>query len=140
MWLTTIVFGLALIALGPIGYVVPEVKSPTAFIPSAFGAVLVICGVLARKDQFRKHAMHAAAAIALIGFVIPAVMAGPKLPQLISEGKVLRANGSDASFAIIMQTIMAAICLIFVLLCVNSFFKARLARRKVGLPDPNALP
>ena len=129
MWLITIVFGGILGLLGIYGYAESDRRSLTALIPCAFGVVLLICGGLSRSPLYRKHAMHVAVLVGLIGFVMPAIMAVPKLPSVISDGNVLRADGSDASRAIIMQTIMAAICLVFVILCVNSFIQARRARR-----------
>ena len=149
MWLLTILLGVVLIALGGVGCALTAqsnglefalTKGLTALIPAAFGAVLVVCGVLARKEHLRKHVMHAASAVGLIGFVIPAFMAGPKLPTLLSQGHVARADGSDATLAVEMQTIMAVICLAFVALCVNSFVQARLMRRKMGKPDPQTRP
>jgi hypothetical protein len=128
VWFITIVFGVALGALGSYGYVTSDTKSLTALIPSAFGAVLFICGVLARNDHWRKHVMHAAVLVGLIGFLIPAIRVAMKLPE---SSEPLYNNK-----ALLMQTIMAAICLVFVLLCINSFVQARLARRKVGLPGP----
>jgi hypothetical protein len=130
MWLITILFGAALGALGAYGYAASDRQSLTALIPSAFGTVLMICGALARSDKLRKHAMHGAAAIGLIGLVSTAAMAVPKLPALLSEGKVTRANGTDATLAVEMQASMAALCLVFVGLCINSFVQARLARSK----------
>ena len=136
MWMLTIVFGAALAALGLGGYA--WTGAVTSLIPAGFGLVLALCGALAAKEELRKHAMHAAAAVGLIGFLIPAVMAGPKLPALLSQGHVARADGSDATRAVVMQLVMALICLAFVALCVNSFVQARLLRRKVGTPDPHA--
>jgi cytochrome bd-type quinol oxidase subunit 2 len=140
MWWITILFGVALGAVGGYGYAASESHSPTALIPAAFGAVLLICGALAASDKMRKHAMHAAAMVGLLGLIGGAVMAVPKLPKLLSEGKVTRADGSDATLAVEMQSLMAVLCLVFVGLCVNSFVQARLLRRKVGQPDPHAQP
>ena len=123
MWLITIVFGLALFALGPIGNPTFEMKSLTAFIPTAFGAGLVICGVLARNDHLRKQAMHGAVLVGLIGFLIGAIRLAMKLPSVLSEGKFLENR------AIQMTTIMTVLCLVFVGLCVNSFIQARRAHR-----------
>src|SRR5215467_9296051 len=64
----TIGFGLVLAALGVGGYVATGRTSLTALIPLAFGLVLVVCGALARREALRKHAMHAAAVLGLLGF------------------------------------------------------------------------
>ncbi|MBV8203231.1 MAG: hypothetical protein JOZ15_21665, partial [Acidobacteria bacterium] len=65
----TIGFGLALSALGIAGYVASNGVSPTALIPLAFGLLLIVCGVLARREALLKHAMHAAAVLGLLGFL-----------------------------------------------------------------------
>jgi hypothetical protein len=41
----------------------------TALIPAFFGLPLVILGVLALQEGWRKHAMHAAVVVGLIGFL-----------------------------------------------------------------------
>jgi hypothetical protein len=123
----SIVFGLLLILVGAVGFGVsyePDKPAPyTAFIPAAFGLVLVILGALARKDSLRKHAMHGAAMVALIGCIGAGVMGVPKLVTMISGGEVERPK------AVVAQIAMAALCLVFVLLCVKSFIDARRARR-----------
>src|SRR3954471_19647171 len=43
--------------------------SPTALIPSVVGTLLLGCGILASNPAYLKHAMHAAAALALLGFI-----------------------------------------------------------------------
>jgi hypothetical protein len=58
-------------------------------------------------------------------------MGFPKLPTLLSEGHVQRADGSDATTAVVVQLVMAVVCLAFVGLCVNSFVQAR-RRRAAG--------
>ena len=114
---TAIVSGILLILLGIIGYVFSIVDgntSLTALIPAAFGLVLAILGFAAKaKDDLRKHLMHAAVLVALIGFIIPA---GRVLSQIILI--VL-------SLANISQIAMALICLLFVILSVKSFINAR---------------
>ena len=42
--------------------------SVTALIPAFFGLPLVVLGFLARSESIRRHAMHAAAALALVGW------------------------------------------------------------------------
>src|SRR5262249_40612623 len=95
----------------------------TALIPAGFGVVLVILGALARKDSLRKHVMHLAAMVGLIGAIGAAVVGVPKLVTMLSGGEVERPK------AVIAQTAMAAICVVFVLLCIKSFVDARRRRR-----------
>jgi amino acid transporter len=129
----SIVFGMLLILVGVIGFGVsykPDEPPPyTAFIPAAFGLVLAILGVLARKDSLRKHAMHAAALVALIGCIGAGVMGVPKFVTMLSGNQVQRPN------AVIAQVVMAALCLVFVFLCIKSFFDAR-RRRASGEQEP----
>jgi hypothetical protein len=71
MPLLSIANGAALMALSVIGYVLkdPANSGRTALIPGAFGVLLVLCGVLALRESLRKHAMHVASAVALLGTV-----------------------------------------------------------------------
>jgi preprotein translocase subunit Sss1 len=114
---TSIVSGVLLILIGIIGYVFSLIDghtSLTALIPAAFGLLLVIFGFAAKsKENLRKHLMHAAVLVGLLGFLIPAW-------RLIS-----RMNDLTVSLAVLSQAAMALICLVFVILCVNSFIAVR---------------
>ena len=113
-------FGLALSALGPIGYFFAEGKgSPTAFIPTAFGVLLIVCGALAFDEKKLKHAMHGAATVGLLGFVLGAGRVGMVLAQ-----------GKPFGWAAQMVTTMSVLCAVFVGLCVKSFIDVRKAREK----------
>ena len=67
MTTTTRYFGLLLIVLGVASYMLTGRTSVTALIPAIFGAVLLICSLVALNEPARKHAMHAAVAVGLIG-------------------------------------------------------------------------
>jgi hypothetical protein len=118
---TTLTFGVVLILLGLASYLLTGMVSLTALIPSAFGAVLALCGTIARDDRWRKHAMHAAVLIAVLGF-------GGTVPGLMKIGSVLDGT-AERPAAVIAQTIMAVLMLIYVLLAIRSFIAARAARR-----------
>lgn len=115
-------FGVALTVLGPVLWFMsdPNHQSPTAFIPSAFGILLVVLGLVARNEKYRMHAMHGAALVGLLGFVMPLgrVIYASTQPTFQFG---LAAGGSIA---------MAVLCAIFVGLCVKSFIDARIARKK----------
>ena len=119
---TSVIFGLLLAILGVSGYFgVPEAdRSSTALIPAGFGLVLIVLGVVARRDALRKHAMHAAAAAALVGCL---VAAGRFFYVLIWGG------GNVATTAGMSTATMAVLCGVFVALCVKSFIDARRARK-----------
>jgi hypothetical protein len=120
----TVVCGLVLVGVGLWGYL--DTSAPTALIPAGIGAVLVVLGLLALKESLLKHAMHAAAAVGLLSFVVTAVMGLPKLVKLLSGGEVARPK------AVISQSITAGVCAVFVALCVNSFVAARRRRKAAG--------
>ena len=91
--------------------------SPTALIPAAFGLVIAALGAAASSSEaLRKHLMHVAVVVALLGFVIPL-------------GRVLsKISEFTVSAASISQLAMSAICLIFVVLAIRSFVAARRER------------
>ena len=113
---TTIVIGVLLTLLGLGGYVLAGGISVTALIPAFFGLPLVLLGFLARSESLRKHAIHAAAALALVGwagavFSLMRTPAGPRSP-----------------IAVFSQSAMVVLTAIFVALCVRSFIAAKRAR------------
>lgn len=94
----------------------------TAWIPGFFGIALVACGWIAgRGPAARKHAMHVAAGIALLGAVLAGGRSIPALSKVISGDPDV--NRRAATFV----TLMAVLCVIYVLLSVFSFVQARRA-------------
>ena len=113
--------GVALILLGIAGYAASGAASLTALIPAAFGIALTVLGILARNERVRKHAMHGAALLAVIGFA--ATVSGlVRLFTLFGGGTVERPS------AVVAQSIMAVLCAVFVVMAVRSFILARRAR------------
>jgi prolipoprotein diacylglyceryltransferase len=117
---TSVVFGLLLTILGVYGFISTGMRHPTALIPAGVGLVLVVLGALARKESLRKHAMHAAAVVGLLGFFAGA---GRFLYEL-SAGKDVTGTAGLSTLT------MAVLCAVFVALCVKSFIDARRRRRK----------
>ena len=124
--------GVLLAGLGLFGFLSTGSEHPTALIPTYFGLVFFILGLLAFKDKLRKHAMHAAAVVGLLGFVGSAVMVVRKL----ATPTVVPLSGSSVpeqrSIALACQVIMAVLCGIFEALCVRSFIIARRNRAEPG--------
>jgi H+/Cl- antiporter ClcA len=89
----------------------------TALIPAGFGAALLACAVLVlAREDLRKHVMHLAAMIGLLGII------GGFVP-------IIRSGEFDLSKPAIKNGLtMSLICAIFVGLCVKSFIDARKAR------------
>lgn len=112
--------GVVLIVLGLAGFMATGSAHPTALIPSAFGLVIGILGLVARFGGagVRKHTMHAAAAVALLGLF--GTMRGlVGLFSLLSGGTVARPA------AAVCQGIMALICALFIAMAIRSFIQAR---------------
>jgi len=116
---TTRLFGLILIVLGVASYTITGRTSLTAMIPAFFGAALVICAMIARKESARKHAMHAAVAIGLIGGL-----------AALGRGVPAAMSGDATRPAVLSQLIMGVLLLIYVALGVQSFVAARRARAR----------
>jgi hypothetical protein len=126
----TIGFGAVLCAIGLFGYFgsASESPSPTALIPCGFGVALIVCGFIGRQAGARKHAMHAAAAISLIGFLAAAGRGVPKLGMLVSDIPL----SEKRPVRLIM--LMAIVCLAHVIVCIGSFIAARRRRTPNDLP------
>ncbi len=122
MPLVTIVFGVILMIIGVGGYAMqdPGHGSPTALIPAAFGIVLAICGAVAMKEKLKMHAMHLAVLIGLLGIF-------PTFKGIISV--VTQNFGGKPPLASYSRAAMASVCIVYVILCVNSFIQARRARK-----------
>ena len=118
---TSIACGILLILVGVIGYVYGMMNSNasvTALIPAFLGLLLAALGFAARaKEDLRKHLMHGAVFVGLVGFVAT-VSSVFKLPAVF--------NGTaERPAAVIAQFATTVICLVFVVLCVKSFVDAR---------------
>jgi hypothetical protein len=122
MPLVTILYSAALIVLGLAGYLLTAGESVTALIPAFFGAAVLAAGLLALREKFRKHAMHAASLLALFG-MIGTASGVPATFQLIAGQDVERPE------AAVCKAIMALLSCVFFILCLRSFVKARLARK-----------
>jgi uncharacterized membrane protein len=125
----SIVFGVLLTILGVGLYAGSDLEAArrlTALIPAAFGVLLFVCGIVARNEKARKHAMHFAALLGLIGCVMPLVMVIRRWSTTGEFDATSRAGGG--------QLAMAALCGIFVALCVKSFIDARKARKQTEGP------
>ncbi len=123
----SVLFGVLLTAVGLIGYLAPTTfgevgekgTSPTALIPVGFGAVLILCGLIVMaKAGLRKHVMHVAALVGLLGAV------GGVMP-------LMRNNMDFGKSGTVAGALMIGLCVVFVALCVNSFIQAR-KRRTAG--------
>jgi hypothetical protein len=117
MPLVTIVIGSFLTVAGVIAYAVTDAASLTALIPSVVGILMLMLGLLARADNLRRHAIHAALVVALLGALGSAM-------NVIRIGEVF-AGTAERPVAIIVSTIMFVTLVVYVILGVMSFIRAR---------------
>jgi hypothetical protein len=76
---------------------------------------------MASNEKLRKHAMHGAAVIGLLGFLGSA-------SGIMQALAMLRGEAVERPEAAIARTVMAILCLAFVALTVKSFVSARLKK------------
>ena len=117
----TLTFALLYLILGVGGFVLTGSTHKTALIPCIFGLLFLAFGLLALKDNLRKHVMHAAVLVALLAFLGTA-RSLPHLPELF--------NGTaEKPAAVVTQAINAALSLAFIVLAIRSFIQARRTRK-----------
>lgn len=117
----TLVVAFILIVLGVAVFVATGSHAPTALIPAFFGILLGILGLLAKTPDIKRRMlfMHIAVTVGLIGFIFPGWRGVGDLMTQMHGQIVLRPVAMKEELA------MAAICLVYVLLCVRSFIAAR---------------
>ena len=111
---TTRVVGYVLIGIGVVGYLATGGASLTALIPAMLGALMLVLALVARSPEARKHAMHAAVAIALLSVL-------GTLPRLFPA---MMAREFQRP-AVVAQAAMVVVLALYVLLGVKSFIDAR---------------
>lgn len=143
----SVFFGVILIALGILGYMQQAKPSPadgsvvesndgdsaesavntekkrslTAFIPSVFGVLIGVSGIIALNPDLRKHAMHAAVIFGLLGAVLGF---GKGMMDLIKLFKGDPVNVTSMTFV----WMMVLLCAAFVFLCIRSFIESKKRR------------
>jgi drug/metabolite transporter (DMT)-like permease len=126
MAVPTLITAILLIVVGVVSYVngTPGDDgkvSPTALIPAFVGGVLAVCGLLAFSDKLRKHAMHGAAVVGLVGAL------GGFMPLIRQYSKTGEFDPTKPSA--VSGILMILLCAVFVGMCVNSFIQAKKARK-----------
>jgi hypothetical protein len=121
----SIVVGLLLMALGVVGYTYTDRASVTALIPALLGVILVGLGVLARRENLRKHAMHLAMLLALVGMVASGWRAALGMTKQMSGGE--QGNYPAAPY---INLFIALTCAVFIILGIKSFVDARRRREQ----------
>ena len=117
----TLIFALLLVVLGLAGFLGTGSVHYTALIPTWIGLALGLFGFLAisPSESRRKLFMHINVTIALLGFL------GSAGRAVYGYLHASAAGTSPDAIALGSQAIMAALTLIYVILCVRSFIAAR---------------
>ena len=112
----TFLVGALLIVLGGYGYTQSPTRSPMALIPAFLGVLFIVFAFLAGREEMRRHAMHGASVLALLGIIAglgPIGMGGTRrFPPLM----------------VYSTAAMSVLCAIFLAFAVRSFIAARRAR------------
>ena len=123
----TALLALVLIVLGTGLYLGSGRESVTALIPAFFGGAFAVCAALATNAHRRKHAMHAAAVLALLG-------AGGSARGIPDALTLLGGGSVERPAAAWGQVGMMLLCIAFLVLAVRSFVAARRARKADDAP------
>jgi len=115
---TTIGLGIFLMILGLVAFFTTGMQSLTALIPTFFGIVFLILGIIGLKESARKMAMHIAMVIGLLGLI-------GTFPGLIKLFALLTGADVARPAAVITQTIMAILCIYYLVSGIKSFIDAR---------------
>ncbi|MBP3191305.1 hypothetical protein [Natronogracilivirga saccharolytica] len=116
----TRILGIILILIGIIGYIASGAVSITAMIPAFFGIAFIILGRLAQKEAWRKHVMHIALLVALIGLF-------GSFSGIFDVISWLGGNQEVNELAAIARALMALLLIGYIALGVKSFIDARKA-------------
>lgn len=121
----TIIIGALLDFLGIAGFIASGAKAYTALIPSVFGTIILVCGIIAHiRPAARKHALHVAAALSALGFISILARSGSQFPALLAGGET-----STSPIALSMQLVFAILCLVYFAVCFRSFLQARMNKQ-----------
>ena len=111
--------GALFVILGLASYFGTGAESITALIPTFFGVIFILLGIISQAgEKARKHSMHVAALLALIGV----------LGSFTGIIDLIAAAGGaelDMPIASVGQAIMAVGLIVFLVLAVKSFRDAR---------------
>jgi hypothetical protein len=114
----TVGLGALLIVLGVGGYFGSRRVSKTALIPAFFGVPILALGLAALRGDWHDPAVYGATALAALGFL----GAARGLP---GAWALLRGRPVPRPAAAVAQSVMAGLCLLYVIVAVWSFLAAR---------------
>lgn len=112
---TSFLAAIVLILWSVMTYLASESRSFTAFIPAVFGLIFGIFGLIGRKENLRKHAMHGVAVFSLLG-------------ALSGLGMGIKKVIVEPGLAAYSQLFLGLVSLLLLIVCVRSFIAARRKR------------
>jgi hypothetical protein len=115
---TTLIYALTMLLIGGGGYFLTGAASITALIPAFFALPMFVVWALYDRENLRKHLMHAALLLAMLG-IGGSASAIPKAFVLLSGGEVERPA------AVISRSLMAVASIGFLAAGIRSFIAAR---------------
>jgi len=118
MPLITIGFGVLLMVISILTYVLAEGQGAGAFAPAVLGLLLVGCGVASIfKREYRKHIMHGAVLLAAIAVVYPLIVVIDFMYPPSQENMTVTRN-----------ILVPLACGVYLYLAIQSFRSARRSR------------
>jgi len=121
MPLVTLLVGALLLLVGIFGFAASQSHALHALVPAALGALLIVCAAVARNEKARKHAMHVAVVLGLVGFL-------GGVPGLFHVPALLAGTSTLPPVAVASRSATAILCLAYVVVAVRSFIQARRSR------------
>ena len=106
-------FGALLIVVGVVAYVATGMASVTALIPSFFGIVVILLGLLGRADRFERSAVYGALGVSVLG-LLGSASGLAQVVTYLGGGEVERPAAS------ITRAVMALILIVFVVVLTRS--------------------
>jgi hypothetical protein len=110
--------GIFLILMGLLSYFGSGMASITAMIPAFFGIVFLAGGILAEKENLRKHVMHVVVLVAILALI-------GTFRGLMSFFGYLGGAELERPLAVGMQALMAVLMIGYLFLAIRSFISAR---------------
>lgn len=99
------VLGIVLVVMGVGAYVLSDFASVTALIPTIFGVLIAVLGVIGRRTDRHRLAAYGIGLLAVLG-VLGSTRGIPDIIALLSGGSV------DSTIAAVSQGAMIVICLV----------------------------
>ena len=118
MLIKSYILGILLILLGVVSYFATGTNSITALIPAMFGLPVVVLSLTARNEKWHRHSIHSILVLALLG------LAGT-VSGVIKFVAMLGGTDIPRPSAAVAQTIMAVLCIWYLVYGVRSFITAR---------------